>query len=121
MHVAGQTNYISHWLLTHHLLPLLTTANSVTCRIVNVTSDGHAAFPPKSAIEFFDINLEKKSAMMRYGQSKLANVLHAKELHRRYGPKNDDGVSQTHIIVAAVHPGHIDTYVWQLTWHWYSL
>lgn len=114
MCVAGQTNYISHWLLTHHLLPLLTTANSAagaTCRIANVTSDGHAVFPPKSGIEFSDINLEKKSAMMRYGQSKLANVLHAKELHRRYGPKNDDDddVSQTHIIVAAVHPGHIDT------------
>ncbi|KAJ5587534.1 uncharacterized protein N7459_003299 [Penicillium hispanicum] len=106
-----QTNYIAHWLLTHYLLPLLTanSAAGVTCRIVNVTSDGHAAFPPKSGIEFADINLGTKSAMMRYGQTKLANVLHAKELHRRYGPKNAAHVSQRHIIVAAVHPGHIDT------------
>ncbi|KAH6886189.1 hypothetical protein B0T10DRAFT_575877 [Thelonectria olida] len=109
-----QTNYLSHWLLTFHLLPLLqaTAANSVpgTVRIVNVTSDGHASFAPKAGIEFDDISLEKASPMTRYGQSKLANVLHAKYLHKAYGPTTDvKNPRRNAIYIAAVHPGHIDT------------
>lgn len=77
-------------------------------RIVNVTSDGHERFPPKGGIKFEDVNLEKEAAMTRYGQSKLANVLHAKELNRKYGPNS---ANEAHVCVAAVHPGHIDTYV----------
>jgi NAD(P)-dependent dehydrogenase (short-subunit alcohol dehydrogenase family) len=107
-----QTNYLSHWLLTHHLLPLLnSTAASSTpggVRIVNVTSDGHMRFPPKGGINLDDINLESEGSMVRYGQSKLANILHAKELHRSFGPKDGEQGS-AEIWVAAVHPGHIDT------------
>ncbi|KPM38588.1 hypothetical protein AK830_g8007 [Neonectria ditissima] len=102
------TNYLSHWLLTFHLLPLLqsTAAKSPkdAVRVVNVTSDGHARFAPKDGIVFSDISLEKESPMTRYGQSKLANILHTKQLHYAFGP----GASNP-ICVAAVHPGHIDT------------
>lgn len=105
--IQFQTNYLSHWLLTRWLLPLLaTTASSsseAVVRIVNVTSDGHARFPPKGGIQFEDTALEGESAMTRYGQSKLANILHVKELHRQFGPL------AAGIRVAAVHPGHIDT------------
>ncbi|EGR49142.1 uncharacterized protein TRIREDRAFT_60739 [Trichoderma reesei QM6a] len=107
-----QTNYLSHWLLTHHLLPLLqSTAQSSpegTVRLVNVTSDGHAAFPPPGGIRFDDTGLEKESAMMRYGQSKLANILHTVQLNKRYGPASV-GAGNGAIWFAAVHPGHIDT------------
>ncbi|KAI8675774.1 hypothetical protein NCS57_00479400 [Fusarium keratoplasticum] len=112
--IQFQTNYLSHWLLTFHLLPLLqsTAANSPKdiVRIVNVTSDGHVRFPPKGGIDFRNPSLEKESAMTRYGQSKLANILHAKQLHAIYGPtQKGDGAGQGSICTAAVHPGHIDT------------
>lgn len=67
-------------------------------------------FAPKEGINFDNIPLEKESAMVRYGQSKLANILHSSELHRRYGPKpGDEGIQHHSVLVAAVHPGHIDT------------
>ncbi|KAH7142069.1 hypothetical protein EDB81DRAFT_899568 [Dactylonectria macrodidyma] len=106
--VQFQTNYLSHWLLTFHLLPLLqaTVVKSPKdiVRVVNVTSDGHARFAPKGGIAFNDVSLEKESAMTRYGQSKLANILHAKQLHATFGPGTPNS-----ICFAAVHPGHIDT------------
>ncbi|CAM1501259.1 Fc.00g104210.m01.CDS01 [Cosmosporella sp. VM-42] len=112
--VQFQTNYLSHWLLTFHLLPLLqstaATAPEGLVRIINVTSDGHARFAPKNGINFDDTALQSESAMLRYGQSKLANVLHAKQLHKDHGPNQDEDVPQKgKIYVAAVHPGHIDT------------
>jgi NAD(P)-dependent dehydrogenase (short-subunit alcohol dehydrogenase family) len=101
---------LSHWLLTYHLLPLLEATSSSTppgqVRIVNVTSDGHARFTIKEGIRFDDPNLESESAMTRYGHSKLANILHAKRLHAMYGPGGKDGAR---LVIAAVHPGHIDT------------
>jgi NAD(P)-dependent dehydrogenase (short-subunit alcohol dehydrogenase family) len=107
-----QTNYLSHFLLTQHLLPtLLSTARSSPpgdVRIVNVTSVGHSGFAPKSGIEFEDINQEKGGVWSRYGMSKLANVLHAKELNRLYGP-NDVKKQEGEIWTAAVHPGNIYT------------
>jgi len=76
---------------------------------VNVTSDGHASFAPKGGISFEDTALEKESAMARYGQSKLANVLHANELHHRFGPNIASKSATGKILFASVHPGHIDT------------
>ncbi|KAK5999199.1 putative oxidoreductase [Cladobotryum mycophilum] len=112
--IQFQTNYLSHWLLTFHLLPLLssTAASSPegTVRVVNVTSDGHAMLAPKTGINFDDLSLENESAMTRYGQSKLANVLHAKQLHLLYGPGSEQAkANNRNIIFSAVHPGHIDT------------
>ncbi|KAM0421182.1 hypothetical protein ACHAPT_011074 [Fusarium lateritium] len=112
--IQFQTNYLSHWLLTFHLLPLLQSTASKspkdTVRVVNVTSDGHVRFPPKGGIDFSNPSLEKENAMTRYGQSKLANILHATQLHAIYGPtQKGDGTGQGTICTAAVHPGHIDT------------
>ncbi|KIW14279.1 hypothetical protein PV08_07061 [Exophiala spinifera] len=108
---AVQTNYLSHFLLTKLLLPLLlSTAKSSSpgsVRIVNVTSDGHQIFENKGGICFDDIELKSVSTMKRYGQSKLANILHAKELNRMFGPESPGRDGK--IWVAAVHPGHIDT------------
>ncbi len=109
-----KTNYLSHWLLTQRLLPILQETSRVsepgTVRIVCVTSGGHETFAPKGGVRFDDIKLESESGMTRYGQSKLANVLHAKQLHARYGPKGKEA-TPGEIIVSAVHPGNVDTWV----------
>jgi NAD(P)-dependent dehydrogenase (short-subunit alcohol dehydrogenase family) len=108
-----QTNYLSHWVLTQHLLPLmLSTSKSLPAgnvRIVNLTSSGHLS-APAGGISFEDPALKNASAMARYGQSKLANVLHTKSLHGAYGPesrsaRNNDG----EIWTSCVHPGLVDT------------
>ncbi|KAH7323078.1 hypothetical protein B0I35DRAFT_450228 [Stachybotrys elegans] len=104
-----QTNYIAHWLFTYHLLPILRetakNAPAGSVRIVNLTSAGEQ-FAPSIGINFQDTSLPQDSAMARYGQSKLVNILHAKTLHERYGPAaaGDEG-----IWTAAVHPGFVWT------------
>ncbi|KAJ5127076.1 Glucose/ribitol dehydrogenase [Penicillium atrosanguineum] len=97
-------NYLGHFLLTKLLLPtLLNTTESVpegTVRIVNVSSDGHAKLAPKQGIIFSDMNMKKDfSVWARYGHSKLANVLHAKELATRYSK----------IMSLSLHPGTVKT------------
>ncbi|KAL4966448.1 uncharacterized protein BDV14DRAFT_198902 [Aspergillus stella-maris] len=109
-----QTNYLSHWLLTWHLLDTLSaTAREEisvpgTVRIVNVTSDGHQ-FAPKAGIDFTDLKQEKGGIWSRYGMSKLGNILHAKQLNKLYGPAGSEAESKGPIWIAAVHPGHLDT------------
>jgi NAD(P)-dependent dehydrogenase (short-subunit alcohol dehydrogenase family) len=99
------TNYMGHYLLTRLLLPTLlataATSPKGSVRIVNVSSNGHELFPPKPGIDFEDVNLKNATAMTRYGQSKLANVLHAKEIAERYGDKN--------ILAISLHPGGVNT------------
>lgn len=98
--------------MTYHLLPLLQKTAALsphghpgTARIVNLSSQGHAMFAPKAGICFDDVGLAAASAMTRYGQSKLACVLHAKQLDTLYGgTKNGGGIWS-----AAVHPGVIHT------------
>ncbi|KAI0191063.1 NAD(P)-binding protein [Astrocystis sublimbata] len=108
-----QTNYIAHWVLTEHLLPLmLQTAKSLppgTVRIVNLSSSGHL-LAPKDGVHFDDLALKNSSTWTRYGQSKLANILHTKTLHTTYGPgsrsaQKGDG----EIWVSSVHPGLVKT------------
>ncbi|KAI4465280.1 phosphatidylinositol-glycan biosynthesis class f protein-related [Holotrichia oblita] len=73
-------------------------------------------------IDFDDLHFEKKSysALGAYQQSKLANILFTKELHRRLNEANVEGVS-----VYVLHPGviatdlmrHLDkTYFKGITW-----
>lgn len=108
-----QTNYLAHWVLTKHLLPLLLrtakTLPSGSVRIVNLTSSGHLA-APKNGIHFEDLSLKDSGPWQRYGQSKLANILHATTLNKTYGP---DSHSARHgegdIWVSSVHPGLVET------------
>jgi len=100
------TNHLGHFLLTNLLLDnMKATAKStgIEGRIVNLSSVAHAHTYPKG-IEFDRINDEKRyHDKMAYGQSKLANLLHANELSRRL---KEEGAN---ITVNSVHPGLIMT------------
>lgn len=100
------TNHIGHFLLTNLLLEnMKATAREtgIEGRVVNVTSEGHKLIYSEG-IRFDKIN-DKSGyyAFLAYGQSKLANILHAKELARKF---EEEGVNVT---ANSVHPGPIPT------------
>jgi NAD(P)-dependent dehydrogenase (short-subunit alcohol dehydrogenase family) len=110
--IQFQTNYLSHFYLTQLLLPtILTTSQTAenrTVRIVNVSSSGHAKLAPNSGTSFDDLNLKTASTWTRYGHSKLANVLHAKELARRYGG-GEGNDRKGRLVAVSLHPGTVKT------------
>ncbi|KAE9375048.1 NAD(P)-binding protein [Stipitochalara longipes BDJ] len=107
-----QTNYLAHWVFTSHLLPLLLQTSKVlpagSVRIVNISSGGHF-MAPSGGINFADTNLPNKP-VSRYGQSKLANVLHTKTLNKLYGPSSPSAkAGEGEIWTSAVHPGLVES------------
>ncbi|KAK6524519.1 hypothetical protein TWF281_011426 [Arthrobotrys megalospora] len=106
-----QTNYVSHYLLTYLLLPTI-QATAARCdpgvvRIVELSS-GAWQMAKGPGIWFDKLALADKEPLDRYCQSKLANVLHAKELHKKIGPK--EGQPQRgEVWVSSVHPGLVET------------
>lgn len=97
------TNHLGHALLAQLLLPALMAAPAP--RLVTLTSTGYALHP-KSGISYGDIKTDQNSspecggmtgAWVRYGQSKLANILYTNEMGRRH-PR---------LTTAVVHPGVI--------------
>jgi NAD(P)-dependent dehydrogenase (short-subunit alcohol dehydrogenase family) len=72
------TNHLGHFALTGHLLPLLRAASSP--RVVTVS----AMAARNGRIRFDDLHFERGYSPMRaYSQSKLANLIFARELNRR--------------------------------------
>ncbi|XP_023528600.1 short-chain dehydrogenase TIC 32, chloroplastic-like [Cucurbita pepo subsp. pepo] len=100
------TNHLGHFLLTNLLLEKMkNTAKSsgIEGRIVNLSSIAHV-HTYGHGIRFNKINEKKGYSDKRaYGQSKLANILHIKELTRRF---QEEGMN---ITANAVHPGLIMT------------
>ncbi|GKU89292.1 hypothetical protein SLEP1_g3449 [Rubroshorea leprosula] len=101
------TNHLGHFLLTNLLLDKM---KKTTCeskregRIINVSSEAHHLFQYSEGIRFDRINDQSGySRFTAYGQSKLANVLHANELARRL---KEDGVD---ITANSLHPGLVVT------------
>ncbi|XP_042474654.1 short-chain dehydrogenase TIC 32 B, chloroplastic-like [Zingiber officinale] len=100
------TNHIGHFLLTNLLLPKIKSTaekTGIEGRIVNLSSAAHLT-TYRGGIRFNKIN--DKAAYndkLAYGQSKLANILHANELARRL---KEEGVNVT---ANSVHPGLIKT------------
>ncbi|KAK2799164.1 hypothetical protein FQN50_008553 [Emmonsiellopsis sp. PD_5] len=84
-----QTNYLAHWVLTNHLLPLmlrtaklLPTPGQRAHRQPHFIRPGHLG-APRDGIDFTDLSLGDAGTWQRYGQSKPANILHTKTLHKR--------------------------------------
>jgi WW domain-containing oxidoreductase len=91
------TNHIGHFALVNGLLSQL----SENGRVVMVSSAAHRRAPAEG-IQFDNLSGERGyRPWPAYGQSKLANILFAKELSRRLR-----GSTQT---ANAIHPGVIDT------------
>jgi NAD(P)-dependent dehydrogenase (short-subunit alcohol dehydrogenase family) len=94
-----QVNYLSPFLLTTLLLPLL--KRSTPSRIVNVSSVAHYG----GHIDFRNLQLERGYRVMRaYSQSKLAMVLFTHELARR--------LEGTGVTANCLHPGAVATNIW---------
>ncbi|KAK3792429.1 hypothetical protein RRG08_045971 [Elysia crispata] len=90
------TNYFGHFLLTSLVLEKLKA--SCPSRIINVSSLAHKF----GKINFEDLNSEKSYGdWAAYGQSKLANILHALELTRR--------LKGTGVTANSLHPGSVAT------------
>ncbi|PVH81482.1 oxidoreductase [Cadophora sp. DSE1049] len=101
------TNHVGHALLIKLLLPtMLATAKlpGADVRLVSLSSEGNQGHP-LGGIIFKDLKTVQKFSILgpwqRYGQSKLANILYAAELARRYP---DSG-----ILFTSVHPGVFNT------------
>jgi WW domain-containing oxidoreductase len=95
------TNHVGHFILVTGLVDQLTDDG----RVVMLSSDAHR-MAPKEGIRLDDLGAERHyAAWVHYGQSKLANLLFAKELARRFA-----GSRRT---ANAVHPGVIQTGLWR--------
>lgn len=107
------TNQLGHSFLVRKLLPLLEKTAALPdadVRIVMVTSLAWKG-TPTGGIQFDKLRSEQSLPMLgpwlRYGQSKLANLLYARELAARYPS----------IKSFAIHPGVVKTsLVTDLTW-----
>jgi len=101
--ITYATNHIGPFLLTNLLLPRL--KESPQGRIVNVASNAHF-----TAKEMNWAGLERRTAPQRsgfkdYAQTKLMNVLHAKELARR--------LSGSRVTTYSLHPGAVASNIWR--------
>jgi WW domain-containing oxidoreductase len=91
------TNHVGHFMLVTGVSDQLGERG----RVVMLSSEAHRA-APRVGIDFDDIGAERSySPWAAYGQSKLANLLFAKELSRRFA-----GSKRT---ANAAHPGVIRT------------
>lgn len=96
------TNHLGHYLLTELLRPALERA--APARIVLLSSCFHdKAQGREGRIDFDDPNFERRKydGWAAYAQSKLANLLHARDLDRRWSGQGLTAVS--------VHPGWVRT------------
>mmetsp|Transcript_35196 Transcript_35196/g.105125 ORF Transcript_35196/g.105125 Transcript_35196/m.105125 type:complete len:357 (-) Transcript_35196:238-1308(-) len=95
-------NHIGHHLLTRFLLPGMSSDG----RVVTVASEAHRT----ASLDFSDMNYDSKSYSPwgAYGQSKLANILFAKELNDRFVAM--DGCEMKSV---SLHPGVIGTNLWR--------
>ena len=87
-----------HFLLTKLLLPRLLAAAAP--RVIMVSSESHRS-PKTLDFERFPLTRDNYSMFNAYGQAKLANVLMANELQRRY---SDQGLT-----ACSLHPGALVT------------
>ena len=93
------TNYLGHFALTAHLMPLLLKGRQP--RVVSVSSGAHRL---QAAIHFDDLQWERRyKPWQAYAQSKLAMLMFALELQRR------SDASGWGLVSNAAHPGYART------------
>ncbi|KAE9417402.1 hypothetical protein Angca_009139 [Angiostrongylus cantonensis] len=98
--LTWQTNHLGHFLLTHLLLPALEKAPK--SRIIIVSSKWHRM---AKALDLQTIDDKAKFGLFQpYIRSKLANVMHARELSKRL---HKQGIH--HVSVNSLHPGAVNT------------
>jgi NAD(P)-dependent dehydrogenase (short-subunit alcohol dehydrogenase family) len=111
-------NCVAHQHLTTLLLPALAAAGTPAepSRVVNLSSMGHWLFPGREGISFEALPADSGSyhPWVRYGETKLGNILHAGEVTRRARAAGQ------HVVGVALHPGaimatklgrHMDLYI----------
>ena len=99
------TNHLGHFALSGLLLPRLLEGDEP--RVVTVSSIAHYT----GRMNFDDLNWERRySRWAAYGQSKLANLLFAREVQRRADE------ADAPLLSAAAHPGYAATHL-QTTGH----
>ena len=96
-------NHLGHFVLTARLLPLLKSSAAQSpqgaTRIVNVASSAHEV---SKGLDWSDLQMFKNFVPIRaYCNVKLANVLYTRALAKR--------LSDSGIVVHAMHPGAVDT------------
>lgn len=107
--VQFQTNYLSHYLFTRLLLPIMKKTSKKEkegyVRIINISSRAHVMSPN---IIYNDLNMtsfwywpEIIVKWLRYSQSKLALILFTKSIYEKF---SKDG-----IYAVSVHPGVVKT------------
>ncbi|XP_073219955.1 short-chain dehydrogenase TIC 32 B, chloroplastic-like isoform X2 [Cicer arietinum] len=100
------TNYLGHFLLTKMLLEkMIDTANKtgIQGRIINVSSVIHS-WVKRTCFCFKDmLNGKSYNGTRAYAQSKLAMILHVKEMARQLKARN------ARVTINAVHPGIVRT------------
>lgn len=102
------TTHLGHFLLTHHLLPLVLTTPDA--RIVVTSSVAHwfgGGFDFDSLRSPSALSLLMLVPFRAYGRSKLANLLFVRELAQR--------VAGSSVKVNAFHPGAVQTEIWRDT------
>lgn len=113
------TNYLGHFALTAHVMPLL--RNSPQARVVSVSSIAARG----GAINFNDLNAEERySPMPVYAQSKLACLMFALELQRQSDVKGwgvdsiaaHPGISRTDLLHNAPGRGSVRGMLRSLLW-----
>ena len=92
-------NHLGHFLFTHLLMEPLRQAKAARLVVLSSAALGMASLTPELA----DLNWERRKyrGFASYGDSKLMNLMFAREFNRRFG---DQG-----IVANALHPGIIAT------------
>ncbi|XP_014550067.1 hypothetical protein COCVIDRAFT_116571 [Bipolaris victoriae FI3] len=111
--ISFGTNHLGPFLLTKTLLPLMIETSQQPrsdVRIINLTSTSHYEVPPTARYRnLTDFNQDfgnpdsRETNHIRYGYSKLANILFTKELQRRL-----DNI-EVPILTISVNPGGVGT------------